>query len=611
MTRSPRPASPLPVSSVPTGLSAGSEMAERTHRTDLGAERRRRLAGTRVGRFAPAVVLVALLVSVGGSGDVYYVGVATQAVLYATLALGLNVVVGFGGLLDLGYAGFLAVGAYTYGACLTKLGLSPLETLPCVVLAAVLAGLVVGLPTLRLQGDYLAIVTLAFGLIAQIVARNSNWLGGATGLYGLPPFKLGPIDFTQPLGAFMWSLVGMCVVLTAVAVFRRSLFGARLLAVKNDERAALASGISAYRYRLLAYIVGAIVAALVGVEYSSVLTAISPQDFGVDLSILLLVAVILGGEGSLYGVIVGGILVALIPEAFRSVPQYRFIALGVILIAMVLIRPSGLFPAKRISLRQRSSEHQDGPTLERTTPLPAIEICRLTVHYGGVTAVREVDVTLPPGNAVIRGIIGPNGAGKTTLIDAVTGFTPGSFGSFRLGGRRIRRMNPVKIARRGLRRTFQTSRLFGELNAFENVLVSVGSDRQSVLSGADDRAAIATTALREVGLGEQWWSRRTDGLPYGCQRLVEIARALAGGDVLLLIDEPTTGLNDGERAEMAGVLRRLRELNRHVLVIDHDVSFLTTICDDVFALDYGAVIASGTCEQVLADPGVREAYLGE
>jgi ABC-type branched-subunit amino acid transport system permease subunit/ABC-type branched-subunit amino acid transport system ATPase component len=572
-----------------------------------------RPAAKRVTKLTPMVALLVGVLVIASLGDPYYLSIGTQALLYATLALGLNIVVGLGGLLDLGYAGFLAVGSYTYGSLLSNFHLTPIEAIPFVVIAALIAGLVVGVPTLRLRGDYLAIVTLAFGLIAQIVAGNVDWLGGATGLYGLSPFQFGPIDYSTPVGAFVWCFVSMCVVALVFGLFRRSILGVRLLATKGDAKAALASGIPTYRYKLMAYILGAIIAALAGVEYASVLTAISPPDFGVDLSILILVAVIFGGEASIYGVILGGIAVALIPELFRPIPQFRFIALGAILIAVVLVRPRGILPARRTASapspylgKLRAEE-----LLTRREPLPTIEVSSLTVRYGGVTAVDGVSVAFPADHAMIQGILGPNGAGKTTIIDAVTGFTESRFASYRIGEHTLGRVRASRVAALGLRRTFQSSRLFPDLTVFENALIGHPTKRKGGRAGiAATRGQVASAALTMVGLEEEWWGVLASELAYGKRRLAEIARALAGGSALLLIDEPTTGLNDVERHEMADVLRSLRRLNRHVLVIDHDVNFLSEICDQAFALDYGRVIATGDCRTVLAHQQVRESYLG-
>jgi len=324
----------------------------------------------------------------------------------------------------------------------------------------------------------------------------------------------------------------------------------------------------------------------------------------------VLVAVILGGTGSIYGVVVGGILVALIPEAFRAVPNYRYIALGVILVVMVLVRPEGLIPAKRRPQRHDEEAMKRARActgLLRDSPLPSLIVEGLSVKYGGVVALDGVSVSFEAGRAQVLGIIGPNGAGKTTLLDAMTGFTSGRCRLYSVGGQCQRLGRPVQVARLGMRRTFQTSRLFGELTAFENVYVAV----ESTMRSRSEARKRAEEALIKVGLAEDWWKQRALSLPYGSQRLVEVARALVGGSCILLLDEPTTGLNDSERKEMAQVIERIRNLNRHVLLIDHDVHFITSVCDSVIALNYGREIANGPSATVLANAIVREAYLGE
>jgi branched-chain amino acid transport system permease protein len=274
----------------------------------------------------------------------YSLSVMTSAALFVMLAVGLNIVVGFCGLLDLGYAAFFAIGAYTSGILATRYGWPLLATVPLVILAAVLAGVVIGGPTLRLRSDYLAIVTLGFGEIVRITANNLDVTGGPSGIYGIPSISLGGLDLGGSV-AFYYT----CVVVVAVAVIGagrlgRSKLGRAWRFVREDEDAAEAMGIHTYKVKLAAYVAGAIWGGLAGVLFAAQLTAISPQSFTFLSSALILMAVVLGGMGSIPGVVVGAIFVSVLPEILRGAADYRFFIFGVLLIVVMIFRPQGLWP---------------------------------------------------------------------------------------------------------------------------------------------------------------------------------------------------------------------------------------------------------------------------
>lgn len=272
----------------------------------------------------------------------YALNVMTSAAVFVMLAVGLNIVVGYCGLLDLGFAAFLAVGAYTSGVLATRLGTPLVATVPVVIVVTVLAGVVIGGPTLRLRSDYLAIVTLGFGEIIRIVANNLHVTGGPSGIYGIP--GLFGDSLSGPVAFYYATVVIVCAAVLFAARLGRSRIGRAWRFIREDEDAAEASGINTYRVKLAAYIAGAVWGGLSGVLFAAQLSAVSPASFSFLQSALVLMAVVLGGMGSTRGVVIGAVVISLLPELLRDLADYRFFVFGVLLIAVMLLRPQGLWP---------------------------------------------------------------------------------------------------------------------------------------------------------------------------------------------------------------------------------------------------------------------------
>ena len=313
-----------------------------------------------------AIVAVALVPHF--DPDPYLISVATLAFVYMGLALGLNMVVGYAGLLDLGYAAFFAVGAYGSAILATTYHWPLLATAPAVVLMAIVAGLIIGGPTLRLRSDYLAIVTLGFGEITQITANNLQITGGATGIFDIPPLSLFGWQLLQPVD-YYYVLLGM-VVLYAIITWRlrRSKIGRAWLAIREDEDAALAMGINTVRYKIYAYVGGAVFASLIGLVYGAAMTAIAPTSFGYPESVLCIVAVLIGGMGSIPGMLVGGFLVEAVPEALRNLADFRLLLFGVVMVLVMIFRPQGVWPAQSMRWAKRltgAARPADVPAAQR------------------------------------------------------------------------------------------------------------------------------------------------------------------------------------------------------------------------------------------------------
>ncbi|MCA1656627.1 MAG: ATP-binding cassette domain-containing protein, partial [Actinobacteria bacterium] len=416
--------------------------------------------------------------------------------LYVLLALGLNIVVGAAGLLDLGYVAFYAVGAYTTALLTTSAGWSAWQALPAAVGAAMVAGVALGGPTLRLRGDYLAIVTLGFGEIVRIVAENSGSLGENRGITGVPhPSPVAGTEFGfRPLPYYYLTLVAIVVTMVVFVRLGRSRVGRSWAAIREDEDAAEAMGVHTFTMKLWAFAMGASTAGLAGWIYAGRTSFISPQNFPFTFSVLILSAVVLGGMGSVTGAVAGALAVAFLPEYLRDVAagdtitrwlntltggevtniaEYRVLLFGAALVVVMVFRPQGLVPS-----RQRAAELAEappgqelaataavteepepeagpradpavpGPPVGTTAPVPTdlpvrmraeadvvLELRSVTMAFGGVVAMNEVSLSVKRGE--IFGIIGPNGAGKTTLFNCVTGVFRPTGGTIALNGRSV------------------------------------------------------------------------------------------------------------------------------------------------------------------------------
>jgi branched-chain amino acid transport system permease protein len=343
----------------------------------LGAEtrtqprrRRSRLSGLLENRYLGWIGLLIAVLAPFVNASTYSLSVMTSAAIFVILAVGLNMVVGFCGLLDLGYAAFFAIGAYTSGILSTRLHWPLVATVPVVVLAAVVAGVLIGGPTLRLRSDYLAIVTLGFGEIIRITANNLPVTGGPSGIYGIPSLSIGGVDLGAPAAFYYVTVAVVALLVLGAARLGRSRLGRAWRFVREDEDAAEAMGIHTYKVKLAAYIAGAIWGGLAGILFASQLSAISPQSFTFLQSALILMAVVLGGMGSTPGVVLGAIFISVLPELLRGADNYRFFFFGVLLIVVMIFRPQGLWPARateRIKSLGRRAGRGTDPAVEEAT----------------------------------------------------------------------------------------------------------------------------------------------------------------------------------------------------------------------------------------------------
>jgi ABC-type branched-subunit amino acid transport system ATPase component/ABC-type branched-subunit amino acid transport system permease subunit len=566
----------------------------------------------------------------------------TVTICIAVILLSIVVLTGYTGQLSLAQFAFAGFGAYVAGRLLATTDIPFLVGVLIGIVATIPLGILFGLPAVRTRGINLAIVTLGLGSAVELVLfSNTDYTGGFGGTQiGEPSiFGLNINAAAHPTRYGLVALACLIVVSIAVANLRRGRAGRRLIAVRTNERAAAALGISVTGAKLYAFAVAAAIAGVGGILYAFRTTSINFAEFTSFTSITMVAYAMIGGIGYLLGPVIGATLAPgafserLLNQIDSGIGKYIPLIGGVSVILLVLVNQNGVVKEQITQIAFiRSKLGALIPFLKPRVPKPrvlpqpskaevkveskALEVRDLTVKYGGTTAVDNVSLTVKPGQ--VLGLIGPNGAGKTSLIDAVTGFTrmaPGS--SLTLDGRDISRWSAVKRARAGMGRSFQSLELFEDSTVLDNLRAA--SDPRDMVSYARDivwpvNVPLPDTVLstiREFDL-EDDLDRIVEDLPYGRRRLLALARAVATQSSVLLLDEPAAGLGDAETAELAHLVRRLaKEWGIAVLLVEHDMSFVMSVCDELVVLDFGRMIAAGPPSQVRNDPAVIAAYLGE
>ncbi|ACB27950.1 branched-chain amino acid transport system permease protein [Methylobacterium sp. PvP062] len=561
-----------------------------------------------------AAALVTLAATTPLSG--YALNILMQAATYAIAVIGLTVVLGLCGQINLAQAAFFGIGAYAVGLGTVDGGLNFWICLITGLGLAVVLGAALGASTLRLGGHYLAMVTISFQQILTLVL--TNWIPVTHGPDGVPNIR------RPALFADGQSYLALCVLVLAVVGWLvwhmpRTRLGRAMRAVRDNELAAGVSGIDIYRTKVAAFALGALLAGLGGGLFAGSFTYISPDQFSFAESIVFLTMALLGGVGSPVGAVIGTALLILIPEWLRflkEIPGLYLAIYGLAVILIVVFMPDGIWGFLGDQVRRlRRARPAPPPAAELTlsqggaSTAPMLEVSDLSKHFGGLKAVDAVSFTVARGG--IHALIGPNGSGKTTTLNVLSGLYSPTGGTVRLAGQDVTRLSPHRRAAAGIGRTFQNIRLFRSMSALENVVI--GAERPDNPSGARDRAGLearARAALAFVGL-EGRALEPISGFSYGHQRLIEIARALAGNPVLLLLDEPAAGLNSSEKNALTVLLRRMAAKGLTILIIDHDMTLVSDVASHITVLNFGRRIADGVTATVLREPAVIQAYLGE
>ena len=583
----------------------------------------------------------------------YWLRIFNMTGLWIMLALGLNVVAGFAGLLDLAYVAFFGIGGYSFALLSSSqfdIHLPFVLVLPLAAVFTMVIGIALGSTSIRLKGDYLAIVTLAFAQIFKLLLQNLdtpvNITGGVNGIYSFDPINIFGFRIVSPIAYAYLIWIFAAIATVGSLRIKHSRIGRGWEAIREDELAAEAMGVNTTGMKLMAFAGGAFTAGAAGALFASFQDSVFPNNFDFQQLVIVYCMVILGGLGNIPGVIAGAVLLSILPEFLREYGAYRMMSYGLILILLMALRPQGIIggigflvkkkirPDKDKTGQLRAStdlyyteQTEPGDTAKTQSAYAGsnrtlLELKNITRDFGGLKAVDNLSFALH--EREILSIIGPNGAGKTTLFNLISGIYPPSAGSVYFEGKDITGLKPHKVVKAGIARTFQNLRLFSKMSVLDNAKVGrfcrTGAGPLSVLlhlprhnreEAETEQKAKEILALFGARLTGYRFDQEAMFLSYANRRRLEIARALATDAKLLLLDEPSAGMNPQETVEIKGFIQALRdEFGYTILVIEHKLNVVRTISDRVIALDYGVKIAEGSYDEVACSEQVIEAYLG-
>ena len=553
------------------------------------------------------------------------------ALVLAIGASGLNIITGYTGYLSLSQGAFVGIGAYVGAILATRFpDVQPLLWVPLAGIIAAVVAMLLGLVTYRSRGPAFVIITVAFLFLVQFVAIE--WVPVTNGSSGLTlPLPDWPDSWGNwPFHLALVVLLGLSL-LTSWAI-RRTKFGMGLIAIREDEGKAGTIGVNAPVYKLLAFGASALFVGMAGSVYGYYLSFVDPIGmFSIITSALIVLSVILGGRGTLFGPVLGAFIIQPVNTFANDTfggGNARLVLFGGLLVLLVILLPKGILPTLGSLLEKARSKGTVGLSGARLSPLdqpletasferPApsgrtlLEVRGLGKSFGGNHAVDDCSFTVPEGS--ITALIGPNGSGKTTVFNLISGTMTADHGEILLNGERIDQLSPWSRAHRGIGRTFQITRLFGEMTVLENVVAPLRdfSVRQlglGAVSGSE--AARAEELLEFVGMSA-YRDARAGSLSYGQQKLVELAQVLMLDPKLILLDEPAGGINPTLIERMGDLIRHLNTQGTTFLLVEHNMPFVVGLCDPIRVLARGAVISQGTPEQIQQDPLVLDAYLGD
>ncbi|OWQ90552.1 metal-dependent hydrolase [Roseateles aquatilis] len=554
--------------------------------------------------------------------------------MFALVALGLVLLTGVGGLTSFGQAAFVGVGAYATALLSARYGLSPWMGLAAGLAITLLIALVLALITLRMSGHYLPLATIAWALSLNFTIANLEFLGKYDGLLGVPAIELFGVSLAD--GRSIYYLIWLFAILGAIAV--RNLLDSRpgraIRALGGATVMAEAMGVSTFRYKVIVFLIAALLASMSGWLFAHVQRTVNPSPFGLKMGIEYLFMAVVGGVSSVWGAFVGaGVfkiiedqLKELLPRLLGSNGNFEIIVLGIVLVLMLKYAPKGLWPSLQQGLtrwwpsRPRERDWAGAAALPaRARPQAGsvlLKVDKLRKQFGGLVAVNDVSFELRAGE--IMGLIGPNGAGKSTTFNLISGVLSATSGRLSFAGEPVTGLPSRQIARRGLSRTFQHVKMIPDMTVLENVALGgylrsrSGTARAMLrLDREEERRlfAEAEAQLRRIGMQDHL-DELAGNLALGPQRLMEIARALCSDPSLLLLDEPAAGLRHKEKQALADVLRQLRAEGMSILLVEHDMDFVMGLTDRIVVMEFGTKLIEGTPAEVQASPEVRAAYLG-
>ncbi len=593
-----------------------------------------------VRRISPPIAVGVAIAAPFVYGDASDSFLLSRVVLTALAAISVTVLTGWGGQLSLGQGALVGVGSFVTAGLIAR-GVGFVPAIASATVAGVLLSLLVGFPALRAKGLALAVTTLALAVAAHTwLLPSTAFLGDERVAFVPRPVVLG-LDLAPQRTYYLVCLAILVVVGGLVARLRTTGAGRTIVAVRENEGAAASFGVAPSVVKLGAFALAGGIAGLAGALLAGLRTQFSASAFGPEESLQIVATAVIGGLGSVTGAVLGAVFVVGLPFLLGESQAVTLLTSGVGLLVLLLYLPGGivqllgqvrdgalgLLAARRLRQGTLPPIHVRTPGPVPTRPprsraeddRPPLEVRDLHVRYGGVAALAGVSLEARPGE--VLGLIGANGAGKSTLLDAISGFAPVASGEVLLHGQDVTAWPAHRRAAVPVGRVFQDARLFGDLTVRETIMVAAHEDQRSellpnLLAFAParrierHRREVADTQIDLLGLGP-FAGRRIADLSTGSRRIVEVACLLAQGADLLLLDEPTAGIAQREAEAFGPLLRRVREeLGATIVLIEHDMPLVMSLCDRICCLEVGRVLVHGTPDEVRHDPRVIASYLG-
>lgn len=558
--------------------------------------------------------------------DRFHIQLITQILVLATFAMSLDLLVGFTGLVSFGHAAFYGLGGYSLAILTRDAGLMSMwATLPATLVTCGVAAAAIGWLSVRTSGVYFIMITLAFAQMIYYFVNDARAFGGSDGLYinTRPRLGLGEVtllDLQNRTTLYYVVFAALLATATLLWILLRSPFGQVITAMRVNEGRTRALGFPIDRYKLVSFCIAGMLAGLAGYLGAVQFGYVNPAHMAWRESGRVLMVVILGGSGTLFGPVIGAFVFVLLEDLLSGLTEHWLLIMGAFVVAVVLILPNGiaglLLSVTGDPPRSRSQPggHANRPRLVDVAARdgPILEIENLSKRFSGLVAVNSASLRFSPGK--VHAVIGPNGAGKTTLINMLSGESLPTGGRICYKGLDITGQSPDSISRMGIGRSFQITNLYPSLSCFQNCRIAAQSRLPSSMrffrpaSQLVEVAHNAHRALELCGLGSKS-QEAASALSHGDRRKLEIAMVLATEPELFLLDEPLAGMGAHESREILELLRVVAR-NHTLVLIEHDMDAVFAIADTLTVMVNGEVIATGPVDQVRADRAVQDAYLG-